>query len=180
MHVIEELVPAGVWIADRTHSSVRFEVEHMGISQFGARFTDIDAGLYSQPAGVGLRGRVRVASVDVQDEALRAHLMAPDFFDVERYSEVSFRSTAIYGSRDDVVVDGELTIKGTTHAIEARGQMTDPTADPQGGERVGLTLAATVDRTDYGLSFQLAMPGGGPALGNEVRLVVSLELVKEA
>jgi polyisoprenoid-binding protein YceI len=180
MHVIEELVPAGVWAVDRTHSSVRFEVEHMGISPFGARFTDLDAVLASHAAGVELQGRVRVVSVDVQDETLQAHLMAPDFFDVERYPEIEFRSTAIYGCREQVVVDGELTIKGTTHVVEAHGEMTDPVSDPRGGERIGLTLATKVDRTDYGLNFQLAMPSGGPALGNEVELVVSLELVKEA
>jgi polyisoprenoid-binding protein YceI len=180
MQVTEELVPAGVWAIDPTHSSVRFEVEHMGISPFSARFTDVDAALDRRDGEIELHGRVRVASVDVEDEILLAHLMAPDFFDNERYPEIGFRSTAISGSRDDVIVAGELTIKGTTRTTEARGAMTESIADPQGGERIGLTLATTIDRTDYGLTFQLEMPSGSPALGNQVELIVSLELVKEA
>jgi polyisoprenoid-binding protein YceI len=180
MQVTEELVPAGVWAIDPTHSSVRFEVEHMGISPFSARFTDVDAALDWRGGEVELHGRVRVTSVDVEDEVLRAHLMAPDFFDSDRYPDITFRSTAISGSRDDLIVDGELAIKGTTHTIEARGAMTDAIADPQGGERIGLTLATTIDRTDYGLNFQLDMPSGSPAIGNEVELIVSLELLKEA
>jgi polyisoprenoid-binding protein YceI len=169
MQVTEELVPAGVWAIDPTHSSVRFEVEHMGISPFSARFTDVDAALDWRGGEVELHGRVRVTSVDVEDEVLRAHLMAPDFFDSDRYPDITFRSTAISGSRDDLIVDGE-----------ARGAMTDAIADPQGGERIGLTLATTIDRTDYGLNFQLDMPSGSPAIGNEVELIVSLELLKEA
>jgi len=119
MQVTEELVPAGVWSVDTTHSSVRFEVEHMGISPFSARFTDVNAALDRRNGEVELHGRVRVASVDVEDEILLAHLMAPDFFDTERYPEIGFRSTAISGSGDDLIVAGELTIKGTTRTIEA-------------------------------------------------------------
>ena len=75
MQVTEELVPAGVWAIDPTHSSVRFEVEHMGISPFSARFTDVDAALDRRDGEVGLHGRVSVASVDVEDEIAARELI---------------------------------------------------------------------------------------------------------
>ena len=178
MQVVENLVPAGVWSADATHSSVSFKLEHMGVSVFTAQFASYDAELISAEDGVELRGSVRADSVDIQDEVLHAHVVAPDFLDAERYPELTFRSTRLVGSGDDLVVRGDLTIKGTTREVEARGTITGAVSDPTGNVRVGLTLETTIDRTDYGLDFQLAMPDGSPALGGEVALVVSLELVK--
>lgn len=178
MHVAENIVPAGIWSADATHSSVGFEVEHMGLSAFAARFTSFEAELVSGDAGVGLRGSVRADSVDIQDEILRAHVVAPDFLDAELHPELTFRSTRVDVSDEDLVVVGELTIKGTTQEVEARGTITEAVSDPTGNVRVGLTVGTSIDRTDFGLDFQIAMPDGTPALGNEVTLIVSLELVK--
>ena len=180
MSVVEQLVPAGTWKADALHSSVRLEVEHMGASIFTAGFTDPDAGLVSGPGGVELRGAVRVESFDVLDDGLRPHVMGPEFLDVERHPELSFRSTTVRVDGDGLVVEGELTIKGITRAVEARGRVGEPVADLSGAERLALTLETVIDRTDFGLGWQMELPGGGVALANDVRLLVSLELIKEA
>ena len=180
MSVVEELVPAGTWKADALHSSVRLEVEHMGASTFTAGFTDPDAALVSGPDGVELRGTVKVETFDVRDDGLRPHVMGPEFLDAERYPELSFRSTAFRADGDGLVVEGELTIKGVTHSVEARGRVGEPVADPWGGERLALTLETVIDRTDYGLGWQMELPSGGAVLANDVRLLVSLELLKEA
>jgi polyisoprenoid-binding protein YceI len=118
------------------------------------------------------------ASVDIRDEALLAHVKAPDFLNVERYPEITFGSTVFDASGDEVVIRGDLTIKGRTQEVEARGTLTPVVNDPTGNVRVGLAVETTIDRTDFGLDFQLAMPDGTPALGVEVTLSVSLELVK--
>jgi polyisoprenoid-binding protein YceI len=178
MSVVESVVPQGVWSADKTHSNVSFEVEHMGLSIFEARFTDFDAELVSAPDGLMLSGKVRTESVDVQDEVLRAHLLAPDFLDEERYRELAFESSVLESAGDDLAVEGNLTIRGTTRPVRATGRVSSAVADPMGNERMALVLETAIDRTDFGLDFQIAMPDGSPALGNEVKLSVSLELVK--
>ncbi len=180
MNVVEQLVPAGTWRADDLHSSVRFEAEHMGASIFGAGFRDYEATVVSGPEGVELRGTVQVESFDVQHEELRPHVMSPEFLDVERHPELTFRSIAFREDGAGVIVDGELTIRGTTRRVEARGRVGDPVMDPYGMERVAVTLEAVIDRTEFGLGWQMALPGGGVALANDVRLVVSLELIKES
>jgi polyisoprenoid-binding protein YceI len=178
MQVAESVVPAGVWLADETHSSVGFEVTHMGVSAFTAHFTAVDAELTSGTDGVGLRGSVSADSIDIRDAALLTHVKASDFLDVERYPEITFSSTSFDASGDELVVRGDLTLKGRTQEVEARGTLTPVVSDPTGNVRVGVALQTTIDRTDFGLDFQLAMPDGSPALGDEVTLIVSLELVK--
>ena len=123
------------------------------------------------------RDRGQVDSIVVKDENLAAHLKSPEFFDTERHPELSFRSTDVRRDGDEVVVHGGFTIKGTTRAIEARGTFTDPHEDPYGGTRVGIELEAIVDRTEFGLDWNMPLPKGGFALANDVKLIVSLEFV---
>jgi polyisoprenoid-binding protein YceI len=178
MHVAENVVPAGVWSADATHSSVGFEVTHMGVFVFTAHFTTIDAELTSGPDGVSLRGSADANSIDIRDEALLTHVKASDFLGVEDHPQVTFSSTSFDASGEELVVRGDLTIKGHTQEVETRGTLSPVVSDPMGNVRVGLALRTTIDRTDFGLDFQLAMPDGSPALGADVTLIVSLELVK--
>ncbi|MGH2762859.1 MAG: YceI family protein [Thermoleophilaceae bacterium] len=176
---MEQLVPVGTWNADKLHSSVRFEVEHMGASIFGAGFREYEASLVSTPDGAELRGTVRVESFDVHDEQLRPHVMSPEFLDVERHPKLTFRSTALRAEGDELVVDGELTIRGTTQQVEARGRVRTPVSDPYGAERMSLTLETVVDRTAFGLGWQMDLPDGGVVLATDVKLVVALELIRE-
>src|SRR3954451_4805481 len=179
MTVAEQVIPIGTWRADALHSSVRFEVEHLGLSVFRAGFTEFDAGLDSEGRSVALWGVASVASFDVRDDGLRPHVMAPDFLDVERYPDLRFRSDAVRREADELVVEGDLMIKGETRRVEARGHISDPITDPYGNVRSALTLETTIDRTDFGIGWQMSLPGGGQARANEIRLVVSLELVKQ-
>jgi polyisoprenoid-binding protein YceI len=179
MSVAEQLVPAGDWQADGVLSSVRFEVAHMTVSMFSAGFSDVDATLVSERGGLELQGTVRVESFDARDDALRAQVLAPAFLDAERHPELSFRSTAIRADGDELSVAGELTIKGTTRAVEARGGIGRPVVDPYGNERLAMRLETVIDRTEFGIGWQMELPGGGFAVGNDVRLLVSLELVKD-
>lgn len=180
MSVLEQAVPTGTWQADPLHSSVRIEVRHMGVSTFGAAFKDFDASLASGPDGVELAGSARVESFDVQDDQLRPHVLSPEFLDVERHPELRFRSTAFREEGDEVIAEGEVTIKGITRPVEARGRVGQPTTDPYGNERTSLTLETVIDRTEFGLGWQMELPDGGPVLANDVKLLVSLELIKKA
>jgi polyisoprenoid-binding protein YceI len=180
MSVLEQAVPTGTWTADPLHSSVRIEVQHMGVSTFGAAFKDFEARLVSGPDGVELEGTARVESFDVQDEQLRPHVLSPEFLDAERHPELRFRSTGLRQDGDELIAEGELTIRGNTRPVEARGRVGQPVEDPMGNQRTSLALETLIDRTEFGLGWQMDLPGGGSVLANDVKLLVSLELAKEA
>ena len=170
----QQAVPAGIWSADKVHSTVGFAVPYMA-GTFQGTFSDFDARL---SAGA-LRGTAEVASVEVKDPNLATHLQSPEFFDAERFPQLSFEAKDISRSGDDLTIDGELTLKGHTEPVEITGHINDPAPDPYGGERFGLQLEATVDRTRFGLNWNNPLPSGDPALANEVTIIVDLQLVKE-
>ena len=184
MSVIEtttELAPSGTWSADPVHSHVSFEVEYAGVNTFRGGFRDFSVALTggSEPA---LEGSATVASVDVKDENLNGHLQSPEFFDAARFPEVSFRATELRRAGGDSIEGaGELTIKGVTRPIEITGTIASaPVTDPFGRERLGLSLETTVDRTQYGVSWNAPnQTGGGNYLADDVTLVAELALVKQ-
>jgi polyisoprenoid-binding protein YceI len=170
----KEALPTGTWSADRIHSTAGFELAYMA-GTFKGSFAEFDARLSD---GV-LRGTAPVASVQVTDSNLAASLESPEFFDAERHPELSFEARDVSRSGDDITIAGELTLKGHTEAVEITGHITEPAADPYGGERFGLQLETTVDRTKFGLEWNNQLPNGEPALANEVTISVDLQLVKE-
>jgi polyisoprenoid-binding protein YceI len=174
--VIERIAPAGTWNADPVHSTVGFEVGYSGVSTFRGSFRDFEATL----DGSSLAGSAKVASVDVKDEQLNGHLQSPDFFDAQRYPEISFKATELSRSGDDrVSAKGELTIKGVTHPITLEGTVSPaPTTDPFGREKIGLTLRSEIDRTEYGINWNAPNQSGGDYLANDVKLVAELVLIK--
>ena len=169
-----QTIPAGTWALDKVHSNVGFAVDYMA-GTFTGSFSDVDATL----ADGELKGSAKVASIQVKDENLEAHMQSPDFFDAERHPELTFASKSIDIDGDQVKIDGEITIKGTTEPVEIIGVYTEPFADPFGGTRLGLKLEAKVDRTKFGVSWNNPLPSGEPALSNEVTILVDLQLSKQ-
>jgi polyisoprenoid-binding protein YceI len=177
----QQRIPTGTWRIDPIHSSASFSVEHNGISTFSAGFGDVDATLAVTDDGVRLSGSARVESVGIDEPQLRGHLLSPEFFDAERHPEIRFESDDIrIGDDGELELKGELTIKGATRPIEARGTLVGPVEGPDGNARLGLSLETVVDRTDYGLGWNMELPDGRLVLANDVALVVRLELVREA
>ena len=168
----------GTYVLDPIHSSASFAVKHMVVSTFRGRFEKFDATLTDGK----LVGTVDVGSIVVKDENLAAHLQSPEFFDAERHPELRFESSEIRptGEGDEVVVDGELTIKGITKAVEARGTLEGPAVTFGDVNKVGLTLEAIIDSTEFGLNWNAPLPKGGFALANDVKLIVELELAEQA
>ena len=168
----------GTYVLDPVHSSASFAVKHMVVSTFRGRFENFDATLTDGK----LVGTVDVGSIVVKDEILAAHLQSPEFFDAERHPELRFESSEIRptGEGDEIVVDGELTIKGITKPVEARGTLEGPAVTFGDVNKVGLTLEAIIDRTEFGLNWNAPLPKGGFALANDVKLIVELELAEQA
>ena len=169
-----QAVPAGTWALDPVHSAVGFAVGYLA-GTFTGSFGDFDAVVTD---GV-LTGAARVASVQAKDPDLETHLQSPEFFDAERYPELAFESSAIERTGNRIRVDGEITINGHTEPVEITGDITDAIADPYGGERFGLALAAVIRRDEFGVSWNNPLPSGEPALSKDVTLIAELQLVKQ-
>jgi polyisoprenoid-binding protein YceI len=174
----ESTIPTGSWQTDPVHSHVGFAVRHV-VGTFRGDFGQFEATLSDAEGQPHLSGRVPVESVRVDEENLYGHLLSPEFFDKERAPEISFESTGISREDEQIAVEGDLTVKGITRRVTARGEIAGPAPGPADSERLGLDLEAKVDRHDYGLDWNMDLPGGGKALGDEVTLQVHLELVKE-
>jgi len=166
-------IPAGTWNADTVHSGLRFEVPY-AVAAFGGEVTDFNVSLTDGT----LKGAARIASLVLKEENLTAHLLSPEFFDAERFPELTFVSKEIRRDDDDVEIDGELTLKGITKPATLTGTITGPTVDHFGATRVGFKLQTVIDRTQFDIKWNMQLPNGEPALGNEVTLKADLTLVQ--
>jgi polyisoprenoid-binding protein YceI len=175
----ESTIPTGTWQSDPVHSHAGFSVRHV-VGTFRGHFNEFAATVTGDSGGAHLSGRAPVESVQVKEENLYGHLLSPEFFDAAQHPEIAFESMGIEREDDQLVVDGELTIKGITKPVVARGEISGPAPGPADSERIGIDLEAKVDRHDYGLDWNMELPGGGQALGDEVTLTVHLELIKGA
>ena len=133
---VQQQLPAATWALDNTHSTAGFALKYM-VSTYRAGFERFDVTLDTTGDQPRLTGSVAPDSIDVKDENFHAHLQSPEFFDTERHPAIKFESTAWRLDGDELSVDGNLTIKGDTRAVEARGSVTPPHEDPFGGTRLG-------------------------------------------
>ena len=179
MSTTQTQIPAGTWNLDPVHSTVGFEVDYLA-GTFRGQFREAQAQLALGEAGARIQGAAAVASVDVKDENLAAHLQSPDFFDAERFPELRFVAENVDLENETVGASGEITIKGTTKPVEVTGALSEPITDGWGNERLGLHLKATVDRTEFGLNWNTPLPTGDQALANAVTILAELQLVKAA
>jgi polyisoprenoid-binding protein YceI len=168
---------AGTFASDPVHSSFGFAVKYQNISIFRGTLTDVTATL----ADGRLEGTAKVESISIRTpEQFRAHVLSPDFFDAENHPEVKFVSSDLELAEDGTAtVNGELTIRGATNPVKATGTWMAPSADAFGNTRAHLQLEAVIDRTQYGLNWNMPLPSGGNALGNDVTLTVDIALLQQ-
>ena len=174
MTTAQQLIPTGTWNVDLVHSTAQFAVGHAAVGTFRGQFRKIDGGIAD---GV-LRGEVTLDTLDVFDDNLKGHLLSPDFFDAERNPKLTFVATDVRGDADNVLVEGDLTVRGVTKRVEARGTINGPLdLGEYGGTKLGIDLETTIDRTEFGLNWNAPLAGGNRMLEDEVTLSVHLELV---
>jgi polyisoprenoid-binding protein YceI len=174
-------IPAGTYNVDPAHSSVGFEVRHMGIASVRGTFRRFSGTIDATGEAPVLRGSVDVASIDTGEEQRDGHLKAPDFFDVEQHPEIAFATTTIQANEGGQVrLAGEITIKGITKPIELSGTVGEGGTDPWGNERIGFEVEGVIDRRDFDLKWNQTLPNGNLLVSNEVKLVVSVSAVKQA
>lgn len=173
----EQHLPTAVWNADTVHSTVSFEIKYM-IAKFRTDFERYGATLNTTGDEPRLQGSVDPSSIVVKDPNFHAHLQSPDFFDSERHQAITFESTSWRTEGDELIVAGDLTIKGETRQVEGRGELTPVHEDLYGNERVGVHLEASIDRSHFGVSWNAPLPKGGLALADDTKLIVDLFFVK--
>ncbi|MDQ1083471.1 MULTISPECIES: YceI family protein [Microbacterium] len=173
---------AGTWVLDPAHSEVTFTVRHMMISKVRGTFGMKSATLVApeNPLEATVEASVDVTSVDTKDEGRDQHLRSAEFFDVETYPTMDFRSTGVRIEDGDFLVDGELTIRGVskpaTFSIDFGGFGTDP----WGNYKAGATAKTVINREDYGLTWNAALETGGVLVGKDVTIELDLQFAHQA
>jgi polyisoprenoid-binding protein YceI len=169
----------GTYGADPIHSSCAFAVKYLGVSTFRGTLGRVSAELEVRPDGAALAGAADVESISIlTPEQFRAHVLGEEFFAAETYPQVTFSSNDIILHEDGTAsVSGALTIKGNTRAVNAHGTWSAPAVDPMGKTRSHLALETTINRRDFGITWDVRLPSGGGALADEVTITADLALV---
>ena len=164
--------------ADPVHSSFGFAVRYQGVSLFKGTLGDVTASVNDGR----LEGTAQVESISIRTpDQFRQHVLSAEFFDAANHPEVTFTSSDLDLREDGTaVVAGELTIKGITRPVEATGTWIAPAADAFANARGHVNLEAVVDRTEFDMNWNMALPSGGNVLANDVTLTVELSLVEQA
>lgn len=169
------------WRVDATHSFVGFKVRHLGLSTVTGEFRDYIATVTldpANPASFRAEAVIQAGSVDTENERRDNHLRSDDFFDAENHPELRFVTKEVRDRGDgELEIVGELTIRGTTKEIILDGEIVG-TATMGGSERVGIEAEGRINRFDYGLKFDSVMEAGGFVVGEDVRLVLEIEAIR--
>ena len=171
------------WNLDPVHSVAEFKVKHMMISNVKGQFTGISGALTFDESNIAnsrVEASIDAASIYTGDAQRDAHLKSADFFEVEKYPALTFRSTSINRlGEDELAVAGDLTIHDVTRQVVFRVE--GPTAahtDPWGNTRVGLSATAKINRKDFGLTWNSVLAAGGLLVGEEVTITLDVQFVK--
>ncbi|MFC4618677.1 YceI family protein [Camelliibacillus cellulosilyticus] len=171
------------WTVDTAHSSIEFSVKHMMIARVKGAFNQFEATVEADPADLtsaNIHFTVDVASIDTRNEGRDTHLKSADFFDVDKYPQMTFQSTNIVQkSEDEYDVTGDLTLHGVTHPETFHVTFEGQVKDPSGNEKAGFTGTGQIKRSDYGLTWNAALETGGVMVGDDIKITIEIEATKE-
>ena len=167
----------GTWTIDPAHSEVAFSVRHLMISKVKGKFERFDATFPpgENPLETKVEATAEVVSINTNEPNRDGHLRTGDFFEAETYPTIRFVSTGVRPNGDDLLVDGELTIKGVTKPVSFETEFGGFGTDPYGNYKAGLVAKATIDRTDFGLTYNAALETGGVLIGEKVTITIDLQ-----
>ena len=170
------------WQIDPTHSLVEFSVRHLMFSTVKGRFTSIkgtilDAG--DTPTLSSVDVEIDAASVNTGDDKRDAHLRGADFFDVEHFPTITFKSTRIVGSRDEFTLIGDLTLHGVTREVSLDATLNGTGVSPFGQTVAAFSAQTKINRKDWGLNWNVALETGGVLVSDQFKVEIELEAVKQ-
>lgn len=170
------------WNIDPAHTEVGFSVKHLMISTVRGRFADVRGTITldeTDLASGSVEAEIATASIDTRQEQRDVHLRSPDFFEVERFPTITFRSRSVQPAKGDRLrVTGELTIRGVTREVELEVTDEGRGKDPWGGDRLAFSATTTIDRRDFGLTWNQALETGGVLVSNEIKISIDVQAVK--
>jgi polyisoprenoid-binding protein YceI len=171
------------WDFDLSHSSINFHVRHLMVSKVHGRFTKWSGALELDEADLTksrLDVTIDAASVDTKEDKRDGHLRSPDFFDVEKFPTLTFKSTKIAKDGDGYQVTGDLTIRGITKEVVLEVEGGQQVKDPWGGTRTGFSASTKINRKDFGLTWNVALEAGGFVVGDKIDITLEIEAIKAA
>jgi polyisoprenoid-binding protein YceI len=173
---------AGTWTIDPVHSEVGFSVRHMMVSKVRGRFTTFSGEIVAgaDPLDSSVTAEIALDSIVTGQEQRDAHIRSADFFDVANHPTMTYRSTGVRHHGDGYVVDGKLTLKGVTRDVPLALELNGFGPDAYGGTRAGFTATAEISRSDFGITYNAAIEGGGVVIGDKVTIQLEIEAVLKA
>ncbi len=169
---------------DPVHSTVAFSVKHMMIAKVHGAFEKVSGKLVydkANPGQASAEATIEAASINTREPQRDTHLRSPDFFDVDKFPSLTFRSKSVSDSGDGLQVTGELTIKGISKQVTLLiDGPTDELKDPYGNAKIGLSATTKIKRKEFGLTWNAALETGGVLVGDEVTITLDLQFVKQA
>ncbi len=175
-----EVAEKTVYAIDPAHTAIEFVVRHLMITRVRGRFAGVSGTIELRPGSdvpTAVDARIDAATIDTRESQRDTHLKSADFFEVEKHPELEFVSTRIEGSPSDFTMYGNLTIHGVTHEVAFITEFEGRVPDPWGGQRVGYRATATINRKDFGLTWNAALETGGVMVGDEVRVELDVQAV---
>ncbi len=169
----------GTWKIDQAHSDVSFTVRHLMVSKVRGHFRSFEGTFVTaeDPQNSSVTATIQLDSIDTNQEQRDAHLRSADFLEIEKHPAMTYRSTGVRPDGDDWIVDGELTLKGVTKQVPLKLEVNGFGPDPYGGVRAGFTAKTEINRSDFGMTWNAALEGGGMVVGDKVQIVLEIEAV---
>jgi polyisoprenoid-binding protein YceI len=169
----------GTYKLDPGHSDVAFTVRHMMVSKIRGHFTHVDAEivLAPNPLDSSAAATIDPNSIDTNNPTRDDDLRSSNFFEVDKYPTIDYRSTGVRRTEDGFDLDGELTIHGVTQPVTLALDVNGFTKDPYGGTRVGGAATTEIDRKDFGITTNIAMDSGGVVIGDTIQLFIEVEAI---
>ncbi|HEV3288816.1 MAG TPA: YceI family protein [Streptosporangiaceae bacterium] len=173
---------AGTWTIDPVHSEVGFTVRHMMVSKVRGKFTTFSGEIVTgaDPLDSSVTAEIDLGSITTGNEQRDAHIRSADFFEVEKYPAMTYRSTGIRAGGDGFVLDGQLTLRGVTRDVPLTLELNGFGPDAYGGTRAGFSATAEISRSDFGVSWNAAIAGGGVVVSDKVTIQLEIEAVLKA
>ena len=170
------------WVFDPSHTKINFKVKHLMISNVRGTFDKFEGEVYTNGndfSGAEINFKVFTNSVSTQEEQRDAHLKSPDFFDSEKYPEMTFRSASMKDLGDETYeLEGILKIKDIEKTVKLDVEFGGLMKDPWGNEKAGFTVEGKINRKDWGLNWNAVLEAGGVMVGDEIRITCDVELLK--
>ena len=176
-----QMATAATYTVDNVHSQVHFKVAHLVVANVRGVFNDYTAKIEADPAKKtvqNVEAVIKIASIDTRNQKRDEHLRSADFFDAANHPEMTFKSTKISGSGDDVTVVGNLTIRGNTRPVTLKGSFSGEVKDPWGNTKAGFEATGKINRQDFGLTWNKALETGGLVVGDEVEIGLEIEAAR--